>query len=382
MKILYCIKSMEHAAGMESILYSKAGYLHKEFHHQVYIATTDQNGAPAAFDLPDRAGQIDLKINYSAALVYPAGSIRRYLQYLPKFLLHAVRLKALLNTMKPDLIVSMGDQDEWILPLIHGKIPILSECHFHYRARYDQNPNRFEKVHMSLERWIRSRYACLVLLTRADQKAWNLRRSVAIPNFSRFQNKGRLADVSHSHRIIAVGRLEEQKGFDYLIQIWAKVLEKHPELGTWSVDIFGEGSLKEKIVSDIRSHGLEDSMHLCGRAENIADEYAKSAIFVLPSRFEGFPLVLIEAMSCGLAPVAFACPQGPEEIIRNRAEGILIPCYQIETFADALAELMLDEERRVSVAQKAFLRSQDFAPEKIMQRWHALFTAIAGKDCS
>lgn len=377
MKILYCIKSMKHAAGMESILYSKAEYLHKVYGHRIYIATTDQNGAPDAFDLSDRAKQIDLGINYSEALTYPTGSFQRYLHYLPKFWKHFIRLRALIHAIKPDVIVSMGDQDEWILPFVHGDIPILSEYHFHFRARYDQNPSRFEKIHMGLERLIRSRYTCLVLLTKADQEAWNLRNSVVIPNFSRFQHNGKLANVGHSRRIIAVGRLEEQKGFELLIQIWEKVLQKHPDLKDWTVDIFGEGSLRDELEADIRSRGLESFIHLCGNSDHIADEYIRSSIFVLTSRYEGFPLVLIEAMSCGLAPIAFDCPQGPREIIRSRDEGILVPCYDLGQFAEELASLCLSSEKRVSIAEKAYERSRDFQPEKIMRRWNRLFNHLA-----
>ena len=110
------------------------------------------------------------------------------------------------------------------------------------------------------------------------------------------------------HRVIAIGRLTYQKGFDRLIDAWTIVNRRHPD---WKLDIFGEGIRREALNKQIRNNGLEKSVTIHPFTKNIAQEYLNSSIFALSSNYEGFVLVLLEAMGCGLPCVAFDCPNGP-----------------------------------------------------------------------
>ena len=232
-------------------------------------------------------------------------------------------------------------------------------------------------MRLAFNKKLKSKYSVFVALTEEDKKSWKLQNCVVIPNFSLF--RGKCTD-EREKKVIAVGRLTFQKGFDQLIEIWARVIRRNGKDKTWPLEIYGCGEEEESLNVLIKESHLEDSITLKGNVSNIAQVYNSSSIIAVTSRYEGFPLSIIEGMSCGVVPVSFDCKQGPKEIITNQS-GYLINQGDYDGFANALINLMNDEKKLRQMSLNSIERANQFSPEKVMQKWNDLFVSLtsAGK---
>ncbi len=168
--------------------------------------------------------------------------------------------------------------------------------------------------------------------------------------------------------IVAVGRLEFQKGFDLLLKAFANLKDIYPD---WTLTIFGEGSLRTELVDLANQLGISDRIDLPGKVKNIYHKLQTADLFVMPSRFEGFPNALCEAMACGLPVISTDCPQGPREIIRQDIDGLLVPTENVLALTTAMQQLMADDEKRADLAKQAPNIVERFSLEKIMGQWEA-----------
>ncbi len=170
--------------------------------------------------------------------------------------------------------------------------------------------------------------------------------------------------------LLASGRFIHQKGFDILIRAFAKCAMEHPQ---WHLRIVGgDGDQREPLEALVAALQLTDRVELRGKSTNILEEYANADLFVLPSRYEGFPNTLLEALTCGLPVIATDCPSGPAEIVRHGIDGLLVPPENVEALASALDELMSDDSKRARLAKQALDVRERFSLEKIMAQWEAL----------
>jgi glycosyltransferase involved in cell wall biosynthesis len=166
---------------------------------------------------------------------------------------------------------------------------------------------------------------------------------------------------------MALGRLDSQKGFDLLLPAFASVAERHPE---WDLVILGEGPERERLEAQREGLGLAGRVHLPGRAGNVGDWYARADLFVMSSRFEGFPNTLIEAMAHGLSVVSFDCDTGPADIVRHGVDGYLVaPSEGVDGLASAMDRLMEDEDKREQMGTAGVAVRERLAPERIMAAW-------------
>lgn len=221
----------------------------------------------------------------------------------------------------------------------------------------------------------------LVVLTETDIRNYTkllkkrAPRLVAIPNTVR--PLGGAAPDLGAKQIFAAGRLVAQKGFDMLIPAFAQVTGAHPD---WRLRICGHGKLQGKLEGLVDKHGLSDVVSLDPATSDIGADMAKASIFALSSRFEGFPLILLEAMSKGMSVVAFDCPTGPADIIDDRRNGILVPPKDVDAFAAGLRTLIEDEDLRRRCGAAAVTTAQLHTIEAIGPRWDALLAElVAGR---
>ena len=211
-----------------------------------------------------------------------------------------------------------------------------------------------------------------VVLTDEDKASWSeIKNVMVIHNPLSF--KVQKISSHNTKRVIAVGRYTYQKGIDLLLRTWQKVEKQCPD---WELAIFGDGDKTpyEKMAVDL---GIDLSRcFLNGRTDKIREEYAKSSIYVLSSRFEGFGMVLVEAMACGLSVVSFACPCGPRDIIKNGVDGFLVDNGDVEQLTQQLVLLMKDETKRLLTSDAAIQNVQRFQLEQIGEKWKNLFEDV------
>ena len=172
-----------------------------------------------------------------------------------------------------------------------------------------------------------------------------------------------------AHTLIAAGRLERQKGFDLLLAAFAAVAVRHPD---WTLQIFGRGSRLEELEQSVVGLGLGGQVSVQAPTDRLGEHMRTASVFVLSSRYEGFPLVLLEALAAGLAVVSFDCPTGPGEVLTDGVNGLLVPPESVPALADALDRIMVDEplRRRLSVAAPAAVLP--YSPERVGRRWDDL----------
>ena len=379
-RIAYCIPSLDHSGGMERVLTTKANYLADQLGYDVSIIITDDKGTKPYFPLSEKVRVIQLDVNIDNLWQYPIWK-RLYL-YRKKMGLYKRRLEKCLNQIHPDITISLLRREINFLNDIKDGSAKVGEIHF---GRYKYREANFGFLPRFANQRITNRWMAqldqkvkqldrFVVLTHEDATYWKGHTNLTvIPNPITISH-GTLSDCTKK-RAIAVGRYTYQKGFDLLIKAWQIVNRKHPD---WELHIFGGGD-NQSYTNIANSCSLKDVVICHGTVDDIRNEYRYSSIFVLSSRFEGFGLVLAEAMSVGLASVAFACPCGPRDIIHDGEDGILCENGNIEALAAGICRLIEDEPLRKEMGRKAAQNIQRLTIDRIMLQWDQLFQEIVRK---
>lgn len=377
MKIVYCIASTYNSGGKDRVVSSKANCL-VELGHEVVIITTDQKGRPAYFGLDQRVEQIDLGLNYEDYNNLPLLQRLRKRRELQRR--HKVLLKESLQALSPDIVLSTFEEDAPILANLRLDCPKVMELHYSKERRYNEyQRGRFSPGRL-IDWWrtkaderIVARFDCLVALTETDRQLWTTaKRSIAIPNPLPFDLPDGQSTLEQP-TVLAVGRLSSEKNFGELIDIWASLGDK---ASNWQLDIVGGGYQQRMLEAKVAAYGLQDSVRLHPPTSTIVEKYQASSILAMTSRYEGFGMVLIEAMSCGLPVIAYDCPYGPREIIKDNQNGALIPMHDHALYAERLSTLMQDAELRLRLGQNARQSASDYAMPHIIQRWLDLFNEL------
>lgn len=370
MRIVYTILGTFNSGGMERVLANKANYLAARG-YDVTIVTTDQRNRKPFFELDSSIKLYDLDINYTDDL--NKGIVSRGISYINKQKKHKKNLKDLLFSIKPDINISMFDNDaSFITDIDDGSKKVL-EIHFSRfkRLQYgrkgvwkliDANRNKADlKTVKKFDRFI--------VLTEEDKGYWgDLPNIQVIPNANSFESDIPAPLINKS--VLAIGRFDYQKGFDDLIKIWGFVRRVKPD---WKLNVYGHGPLEEEFKSLITTLHLTDSVFLHAPTKDIKAVYRNHSILAMTSRYEGLPMVLLEAQVCGLPMVSYACKCGPKDIITDGKNGFLIGEGNKEDFAEKLVLLMDNEEERIRLGQNSIINAKNFSEQRVMQEWIKLF---------
>ena len=377
LKIVYCTPALYMAGGVERVLTLKANYFAEHFGYDITIILTEGKDKPLFYPLSDRIKIVNLNVNFEE--LWTSSFVKKLFVYLSKQRIFKKRLTAELMHIRPDITVSLLRREINFINDIKDGSKKIGELHVN-RANYrnfeegDANfiKNLFAKFWMcSLVSHLK-RLDKFIVLTEEDKASWTELSNVeVIPDPLAFD----IAEVSpmKAKRVIAVGRYVYQKGFDLLLQAWAKIEKQFPD---WELAIYGMGdrSSYENLAKQL---GINmNRCHLNGSTQNIKKEYLESSLFVFSSRFEGFGMVLIEAMACGLPVVSFDCPCGPKDIVSHDEDGLLVPSGDIDKLANAMSQLMDSYEQRHQMAKNAISNVCRFQIDEIADRWQLLFEDV------
>lgn len=379
MKILYCTHSTYNPGGMERVLLNKVTYLSQLPGWEVSIVTTDQHHRPPFYPFPEKVRMTDLDINYSDD--NDKGAWKKIFGYLRKRKEHKRKLTALLEKERPDIVVSLYPSESSFIPDIKDGSKKVLELHFckFFRLQYGRKGllGWIDKLRTRQDERIVRRFDKFVVLTHEDKGYWgNLPNIEVIPNAA-MQVSESCSDVTDK-RVIAVGRLDYQKGFDRLIEAW-EWIQGTGKLTDWRLDIFGQGEWKEMLQRMIEEKGLQHSVQIHRPTKQIGEEYVKSSLLVMSSHYEGFPMVMIESMACGLPVVSFDYKCGPKDIIQHGINGLLVPEGDIKALANAMMEMMTDEVYRKMLSRNAKKVVDTYSEEAVMRQWIRLFTSITAR---
>ena len=376
-KIVYCTPALYFAGGMERVLTMKANYFADHFGYDITIILTDGEDKPIFYPLSDKVKVINLNIGFEE--LWTCSFIKKIVIYLKKQYLYKKMLKKELMRIRPDITVSMLRREINFINEIKDGSKKIGEIHINranFRNFEDKDDNFIKKLFAKV--WMNDltsnlkRLDRFVVLTEKDKEAWvELDNVCVIPNPLSFvpQNISKLTEK----RVIVVGRYCHEKGYDLLLKAWCIVQNS---IADWRLEVFGEGDLSQ-YDEMIRSLNMDH--HRCilhGRSSNIQDEFEKSSLAVCSSKFEGFGLVITEAMSCGLPVVSFDCPWGPRAIINDGEDGLLVENGNVVKLADAIIWMIQHPEMRSKMAAKAIENVQRFSIEKIAEKWKSLFDAL------
>lgn len=360
MNIVYIVEDFAENGGVERIVSLKANELSTHYGHSVTIVSVYKDDRPIRYAINESVGFVSLDVPFAAKNRGRIGTLCSRVATLAEA---AKRLNSTMRNLSPDIIFFTTTLGALLLPFCRSRAKKVYESHL---AR-PFNP---------FQRLFRLTEACadaVVCLTEGDKREFGrAKRAYVIPNF--IEQPERIATDYRPKRAIAVGRLEHQKGFDVLIDCWQNVATKHPD---WHLDIYGDGSKREELQAQIDRLHLNEHITLCGRSNNIMEVYPQYSLHIMPSRYEGQPMTLIEAQACALPAVVTDFKYGASDIIANGRNGIVVPQNNKKALTDAICRMMSSEELRREYGTAARTAVQKYFKENVFGMWTELIQDLS-----
>jgi len=405
-RLLYFTIQINMLGGLAKIVIDKINWL-VEHGYEVTLCNIERLDVVPAYPIDRRVKLIRGDISTE-----PGGVLTRL-----KGVIGAVkRVNGIIQEEKPDVIVNAHcPLVTWILPWgfvrkpaarrfnehesqwhENRRIPVVIEMH-QSRQGLEVFNRQFMSpfgrwLHRWSIRWIYSKYDRFVVLTNGDREEWNTKNCVTIPNFASVSpaealepqktqklsctaRKPRCSDFlpedtdKSSKQIVMLARLMPQKRIDLMIRVWAKLAKDFPD---WHVKVLGDGMLKDDLAKLTKELGVEDSFLMPGAVKDVNAELEASDILCLTSEYEGFGIVLIEAMLKHVPVMAFEYV-GVHDIIEDGVDGYVVPFGDVDAYAERLKSLMVSEELRNTFANNAIESVKKFDKECVMAKWEKLF---------
>jgi glycosyltransferase involved in cell wall biosynthesis len=376
-KIVYCTPALYSAGGTERVVSVKANYFADVLGYDVTVIVTEGKNGNSFFPLSNKVKVINLGLNFEE--LWNISFFRKILLYLHKQRKYRKLLTKELMSIRPDVTITTLRREINFINSINDGSKKIGEQHLS-RTNYRKIDTRFSKYYEKLFFWWwKDRVVSelvklnrLVVLTNDAVSEWpELANIRMIPDPLSLKVDG--SSSLTTKRVITIGRYSYEKGYDILLRIWSVVEKKCTD---WQLDVYAMGDptpyvkLMDDLSIDIRR------CHLHSSVVDVEEEYLKSSILVQPSRTEGFGLVIVEAMACGLPVISFDCENGPRSIISDGEEGFLIPTFDIELFSTRLIQLMNDVELRKTMGEKGRKKSQCYQIESVGNQWKQLFDEL------
>lgn len=365
------------AGGVERVLTLKASYFAEQLGYDVTIVLTDGKAKPVFYPLSDKVKVVNLDINYEE--LWGCSFFKKIFRYLRKQPVYKRKLTDELMRIRPDFTISLLRREINFISQIKDGSKKIGELHInraHFRTEEGKNPSLikilFAKVWMKALVPKLRKLDRLVVLTDNDKNAWQeLSNVVAIPNPLSFEPQ--VKSSLKEKRVIVIGRYCHEKGYDDLLETWKEVQEMNPD---WRLDAFGDGDRTsyEHMIDELHIDRRRCALH--GRTADVQGEYAKSSIAVCSSNYEGFGMVLVEAMACGVPVVSFDCPWGPRNIITDQVDGILVENGNTHELAVSLNSLMQQPDLLHQMGENALQNVCRFKIEEIAKKWTKLFDSL------
>lgn len=377
LKIVYLSPALYMAGGVERVLTLKANYFAEHFGYDITIILTEGKDKPLFYQLSEKIKVVNLNIGFEE--LWTCSFVRKIFVYLKKQRQYKKALTAELMRIHPDITISLLRREINFINDIHDGSRKIGEMHINranYRNYDTEHANIIKRIFAKF--WSHSllshlkKLDTLVVLTEKDREAW-----VELDNVMVIPDPLSLSPSSVSplteKRVISVARYSYEKGIDLLLKAWS-IAEK--KISDWRLDVFGDGdrTAYEQIIDELKIDRTRCQLH--GRTNNVENEYVNSSIFVLSSRFEGFGMVLTEAMSCGLPVISFDCPWGPRSIILDDIDGLLVENGNVEEMAKSICRLICDDSLRQTISQNARKNIKRFEISQIGEQWKKLFEVV------
>lgn len=363
MKICFGLGDYSSNGGIEKVTIQLANSLRKKMKYQVYLLSLEKKGE-VVFKLRD-----DIKVNNLNNKISLHNRKKNIFSGINDFIfiiLNILKIRKYLKKEKIDYIVGSDIKLTLLFYLASLKIKtkVIGMEHFEYDVP--------SKILQKIRKLYYKNLYKVVTLTKEDFYKYEeigLKEKIeVIPNIV-FYNKEINHDIN-SKRIISVGRLTYQKGYDLLIEVWNRIEKQFPD---WKLDIFGEGEDKIVLLNKIKELELKN-IKINNFTKNIDAEYQKSSFYVMSSRFEGLPTVLIEALSFGLPIISFECPAGPKTIVLQDINGELVKNYDIEEFQEKMKKLMNSFDLRKKYTNNARIDLYRYSEDDVLKKWEKLFS--------
>ncbi len=355
MKLLYITNGVNGSGGLERVLSIKASYLGEHYEYDVSILVLNNADHEPFYEFSPKIKFYSIDVE---------GNLIRYLKS------YKNGVQRVVDDIQPDFISVCDDglKGFFIPSLIKTTAKMVYERHASIHLNTD-NSIKGRVIKLLMQRQV-SQFDRFVVLTNSNIEEWKGNNVIAIPNPVSFENNS--TNSLQNKRIIAVGSHSYNKGYDLLLESWKLIEAKYPD---WELNIYGKFDSEQTFIKQKEELSLK-KVFFYPPVKDIREKYLESSIMVLPSRSEGFGMVLVEAMVCGIPCVSYDCPSGPRDIITNGEDGFLVKMGDIQSFSDKMQRLIEDDKLRKEMGGVALESVKRFSVPAALERWNSLFKEL------
>ncbi|WP_298116826.1 glycosyltransferase [Flavobacterium sp.] len=363
MKILYITPKINNEGGVARVLSEKTNYLITNLGYQVGIITQNDGNNPLFFDFNEKINLFDIKLK---------GNIFSFMYS------YKQQIETVIKNFKPDCIVITDNGLKGFLfnYFVKTTLPVYIEIHgSKYNFQMERKKNTFNNIIFKLHVFLRQKgikkFSKAIFLSEESKSEWEINNYEVIPNSSWIKTQE--FSYCENKKVICIARNSYEKGLDRLFPIWKKVTDKNPD---WELLLYSEKEGYFDLDKLILKNDLSKNVRILNFEKNILNSYLESSIYLMTSRDEGMPMVLIEAMSVGLPIIAFDCPIGPKSLIENDVNGFLVKDNDLEDFAHKIIQLIDDIDLRKEFGKNSMLLSRKYNSDDVLTKWKTFFQEV------